>query len=453
MRVIIVGCGKVGCAIIDSMVEDNHDVTAIDNDSEVIETVTNTYDVMAVCGSGTSREMLLSAGVNKADLFIAVTRSDEVNMLACFLARRMGAKHTVARIRETDYNEDGINYLVDELDLSMALNPELLAAETLFNLLKLPSAVSVDNFAGKKLQMLEMIIKEGTPLIDASLMDVRKKCAVPFVACAIQREDDVYVPNGVFVLQEGDKVAFMVKRTDAHKFLKSIGAVQKQGRDVMVLGASKTSYYLSKILAANGFYVKIIERDEERCAEIAEILPASATLIQGDGMNHDLLWEEGIKSTDAFVALTGTDEENILVSFYATSQQVPKVIAKVNQTALAELAESLGLDSIISPRKIVADALQRYARALKATPGSKVETMYSLMDDRAEALEFAVLSDCKIIGKPLKELNLKPNIIIAGIIRGKETIIPSGDDVITEGDSVIVVATDAHLYDLSDVLR
>ena len=185
----------------------------------------------------------------------------------------------------------------------------------------------------------------------------------------------------------------------------------------------------------------------------SEILPASATLIHGDGMNHDLLWEEGIKSIDAFVALTGTDEENILISFYATSQQVPKVIAKVNQSALAELAENLGLDSIISPRKIVADALQRYARALNDTLSSKVETMYSLMDDRAEALEFTVLGDCKIIGKPLKSLNLKPNTIIAGIIRGKETIIPSGDDVITEGDSVIVVAADAHLYDLSDVVR
>ena len=453
MKVIIVGCGKVGRAIINSMVEDNHDVTAIDNSSEVITNITNTYDVMAVCGSATSREMLLSAGVNKADLFIAVTESDEVNMLACFLARRMGAKHTVARIRETEYNEDGLDYLIKELDLSMALNPERLTAEVLFDQLKLPSAVNVDNFAGKKLQMLELIIKEGSPLNKASLMDVRRKCSVQFVACAVQREDEVHIPTGTFVLEEGDRVAFMVKRSDTHKFLKNIDAVQKQGRDVMVLGGSTTSYYLAKLLASNGFFVKILERDGERCAELADILPNGVSLIQGDGMNHDLLWEEGIKSTDAFVALTGTDEENILISFYATSQQVPKVIAKVNQAALADLAENLGLDSVISPRKLVADVLQRYARALNDTLSSKVETMYSLMDDRAEALEFAVLSDCKLIGKPLKELRLKPNIIIAGIIRGKETIIPSGDDVITEGDSVIVVATDAHLYDLSDAVR
>lgn len=453
MRVVIVGCGKVGKAIIDSMAEDKHDIIAIDNDSKVIEDITNTYDVMAVCGSATSREMLLSARVPKADLFIAVTESDEVNMLSCFLARRMGAKHTVARIRETEYNEDGLDFIIKELDLSMALNPERLTAETLFDQLKLPSAVSVEYFAGKKLQMLELIIKEGSPLVDVSLMDMRKKCSVQFVACVVQREDEVIIPTGAFALQEGDRVAFMVKRGDTHRFLKNIGAVQKQGHDVMILGGSTTSYYLAKILASNGFFVKIIERDEERCEELAEILPAGATLIAGDGMNHYLLMEEGIKSTDAFVALTGADEENILISFYADSLEVPKTIAKVNHVELAELAANLGLDNVVTPSKLVADVLTRYARALKNTLSSKVETMYSLMDDRAEALEFAVLSDCKLIGVALKDMKLKPNFIIAGIIRGKETIIPSGDDVIQEGDSVIVVATDAHLYDLSDVLR
>ncbi len=453
MRIIIAGCGKVGKSIIDSMTDDNHDITAIDTDPEVIENVSNTYDVMAVCGSATSREMLLSARVNKADLFIAVTQSDEVNMLSCFLAKRMGAKHTVARIREADYNEDGLNFIVNELELSMVLNPELTAAETLFDWLKLPSAVSVDNFAGKKLQLMEMIVRKNTYMCDTSLMELRKRCPAEFVVCAVQRDNTVHIPTGTFVLKEGDKVAFMMKRAETHKFLKGIGIAQKQWRDVMILGGSTTAYYLSKLLASNGYYVKIIERNEERCTDLAEILPAGATLIHGDGMNHDLLCEEGIQSTDAFVALTGSDEENILISFYAASQSVSKVIAKVNQNELADLAEKLGLESIVSPRKLVADALTRYARALNNTFSSKVETMYSLMDDRAEALEFRVLSDCKLIGKQLKELRLKPNYIIAGIIRGKETIIPGGDDIIAEGDSVIVVATDARLYDLGDMLR
>ena len=453
MRVIIVGCGKVGKAIIDSMAEDNHSITAIDNDQEVINAVANRYDVMAVCGNATSRELLHKAGVSKADLFIAVTESDEVNMLSCFLARRMGATHTVARIRDEEYNEEGQDFLIKELDLSMALNPERLTAERLFNWLKIPSAVSVDSFAGKKICMLEFIVREGSALCNKTLIDIRKKSPVQFVACAVERNDKVYIPNGAFELQDGDKVAFTVKHSEAVKFLKSVGAVQKQAHDVMILGGSTTAYYLSKILAANNYSVKIIEKDEQRCNEIAEILPASATLIFGDGMSQDLLWEEGIQSTDALVALTGSDEENILISFYAASQSVPKVITKVNHTELASLAEKLGLDSIVSPQKIVADTLTRYARALSNSGESKVETLYSILDEHAEALEFAVLSDCSLIGIQLKDMKLKPNFIIAGIIRGKDTIIPSGNDVIEEGDSVIVVAADAHLYDLSDILR
>lgn len=453
MRIIIVGCGKVGRAIIESMLEEKHTIVAIDNDSKVISSVSDTFDVMAVCGNATSRELLLKAGVGRADLFIAVTESDEVNMLSCFLAHRMGARHTVARIRRTDYNEDGLNFLVKELNLSMALNPELLTAETLFDLLKLPSAVNVDNFAGKKVQMLELLVKSGSPLCSCNLADFRKKCPVEFVACAVQRGDNVSIPTGLFEIREGDHAAFMVKRADTHRFLKSIGAVKKQGKDVMLLGGSTVAVYLAKLLAADSYSVKIIERDEQRCKEISEILPSSATLIFGDGMNSELLWEEGLDSTDAFVALTGEDEENILISFYATSQSVPKVIAKVNHGELAALAEKLGLDSIVSPRKIVADVLTRYARALSHSLESKMETMYTLMDDKAEALEFEVLSDCSLIGVALKDLRLKDNHIIACIIRGKETIIPSGNDSIAQGDRVIVVASDAHLYDLSDILR
>ena len=357
MRIIIAGCGKVGRAIIDSMTDDKHDVTAIDNDPEVIEQISNNYDVMAVCGRATSREMLLSARVNKADLFIAVTQSDEVNMLSCFLAKRMGAKHTVARIREADYNEDGLNFLVKELDLSMVLNPERTTAETLFDWLKLPSAVRVDNFAGKKVQLLELNIRKGSSLCDVSVMDLRKKCAIQFVLCAVQRGDEVYVPNGTFVLREGDNVAIMTKRSETHKFLRSVGIVSKQGHDVMILGGSTTAYYLAKLLATNGFYVKIVERDEDRCADLAEMLPAGATLICGDGMNHDLLMEEGIDSTGSFVALTGTDEENILIGFYADSRSVPKVIAKVNHAELGtgqrSLAAQIGRGRVDAVRQSV----------------------------------------------------------------------------------------------------
>lgn len=453
MKVIVVGCGKIGRAILESMEEERHDIVAIDNDPQVIEQITNTFDVMAVCGSATSTEMLIQAGVSKTDLFIAVTESDEVNMLSCFLAKRFGAKYTVARIRETEYNDDSLQILKKELDLSMSLNPEYLTAQALYDVLKMPSAVNVDNFAGKMVQLLEIVVSKDSPIVNKTLQDIRKKSAAPFVACAVQRGEQVHIPTGAFELKADDKVAFMVKRNDSNKFFKSAGLAQKQGRDVMIMGGGTVACYLAKLLASNGFNAKIIEKNPEKCAVIAEKLPASATVICGDATNQDLLWEEGVKYVSAFVALTGSDEENILMSFYCNNERIPKVITKVSHTSMIALAEKLGLYTTVCPQKYVADTLTRYARALNNSLASKVETMYSIMDGKAEALEFSVLSDSKIIGVPLKDLNLKPNFIIAGIIRGKETIIPQGSDSINIGDSVIVVAMGSHLYDLTDIVR
>lgn len=453
MKVIVVGCGKIGKAILESMQDERHDIVAIDNDPQVIEQITNTYDVMAVCGAATSTEMLAQANVSKADLFIAVTESDEVNMLSCFLAKRMGANYTVARIRETEYNDEGLQFLIKELDLSMPLNPELLTAEALYDILKMPSAVNVDNFAGKKVQLLEIVVHDDSPIVNKTLQDLRKKSSVPFVACVVQRGDEVYIPTGAFELQADDKVAFMVKRSDSHKFVRSAGLAQKQGRDVIIMGGGTVACYLAKLLASSGISAKIIEKDPEKCKKIGQILPSAASVICGDGTNQDLLLEEGIKFTDAFVALTGNDEENILMSFYCTSEDVPKVITKVSHQSMVSLAEKLGLYTTVCPQKFVADALTRYARALKNSLESKVESMYNLMDGKAEALEFAVLSDSELIGVPLKNLKLKNGFIIAGIIRGKETIIPTGDDCINVGDRVIVVALGSHLYDLSDIVR
>lgn len=453
MRVIVVGCGKIGKAVLESMEEERHDIVAIDNDPQVIEQIANTFDVMAVCGGATSTEMLLKAGVSDTDLFIAVTESDEVNMLSCFLAKRMGAKYTVARIRETEYNDDSLQILKKELDLSMSLNPELLTAQALYDILKMPSAVNVDNFAGKMVQLLEIVVHDNSPIANKTLQDIRKKSSAPFVACVVQRGDQVYIPTGAFELKADDKVAFMVKRNDSNKFVKSAGLAQKQGHDVIIMGGSTVACYLAKLLASNGFNAKIIEKDEAKCAVIAEKLPSSATVIYGDGTNQDLLWEEGIKSTAAFVALTGNDEENILMSFYCNNEHVPKVITKVSHPSMRSLAEKLGLYTTVCPQKFVADTLKRYARALNNSLASKVEAMYNLMDGKAEALEFAVLSESDIIGVPLKDLNLKPNFIIAGIIRGKETIIPTGSDCIKIGDRVIVVAMGSHLYDLSEIVR
>lgn len=453
MKIIVVGCGKVGKAIIESLVAERHNIVAIDHDPKVVELVTNTYDVMTVCGMATSIDILHEAGVAQADLFVSVTQNDEVNMLSCFLARSLGAKHTIARIRESNYNDDGLRFISKQLDISIALNPERLTAESLFNRLQLPTSVNVDTFAGKKIQLLETTLRDESKIAGLTLAQIRQKCNVHFVACAVKRGDQVHIPTGPFVLHVGDKVAFMVKRSDANKFLKAIGLVQKHTRDIIILGASTIAYYLAKMLADNNYGVKIIEKDQSRCAEISQILPDSASIICGDGSDHELLLEEGIKTTDALVALTGRDEDNIIVALYAMNQNVPKAIPKVNDGYKYAMVEKLGLPTPVNAQKIVADIVRRYARALNNTLGSSIETMYTLMDGHAEASEFVVLSDCKLIGKKLKDLQIKPNFIIAGIIRGKETIIPTGEDALQDGDHVIVVAAGKHLLDLTDILR
>ena len=453
MKIIIVGCGKVGKATIESLIKEKHNIVAIDHNPKVIEMVTNTYDVMAVCGLATSLEILQEAGVSQADLFIAVTQNDEVNMLACFLAHSLGAKNTIARVRERNYNDDGLRFISKQLGISVALNPERLTAESVFNRLQLPTSVDVDTFAGKKIQLLETVLREESKIVGLTLAQIRQKCSVPFVVCAVKRGKQVYIPTGPFVLQEGDRVAFMVKGTDTNKFLRAIGLVQKQTRDIIILGASTIGYYLAKTLVDNNYNVKIIEKNATRCAEISETLPSSISIIHGDGSDHELLLEEGLKTTDALVALTGRDEDNIVIALYAQNQKIPKVVAKVNDIHKYAIVEKLGLPTPVNAQKIVADIVCRYARALNNTLGSSIETMYTLMDGGAEALEFVMLSDSKLIGIKLKDLQLKPNFIIAGIIRGKETIIPTGEDALQIGDRVIVIATGRHLMVLEDILR
>ena len=453
MKIIVVGCGKVGKAIIESLVEERHNIVAIDHNPKVVEFVTNTYDVMAVCGRATSIDILDQAGIAQADLFVCVTQDDEVNMLACHLAHSLGAKNTIARVRESNYNDDGLRFIAKQLNISIALNPERLIAETLFNRLQLPSSVNVDTFAGKKIQLLETPLREDSKVVGLTLAQLRQKSHIPFVACAVKRGDEVHIPTGPFVLQAGDQVAFMVKRNDANKFLRAIGLVQKQAHDVIILGASTIAYYLAKLLLDNNFNVKIIEKEPSRCTEISQLLPDSATVICADGCDHNILLEEGLKTTDAIVSLTGRDEDNIIISLYATNQNVPKVIAKVNDSHKYAMVEKLGLPTPANTQKIVADIVRRYARALHNTLGSSIETMYTLMDGQVEASEFVVLSDCQLIGKKFKDINFKPNFIIAGIIRGKETIIPTGEDQLQEGDHVVVIAEGEHLLDLANMLR
>ncbi len=452
MNIIIAGMGKIGATIVTSLANEGHDITAIDVNSAVVEDIANTNDIIGVRGSCTDSDTLKDARIEDAELFISVTGSDETNMLACFLAKRMGAKQTISRIRAPEYNDDSLVFLRQELDLSMALNPDLLAAHELYNILKFPSAEKIEHFSRRNFEMMEIRLKPDSKLDGMSLFKMREKYDAKVLVCAVQRGDDVFIPNGSFVLQGGDKIGITATKVEILKLFKELNVYQKQAKDVMILGGSRIAYYLTKMLLQAGSNVKIIDNNPEVCQRLCDTVP-KATIILGDGSQQELLLEEGIKDTSAFVALTGMDEENILVSVLASNLNVPKVITKINREELYGLSKNLGLDTIVSPRKTVADVLVGYARALRNSLGSNIETLYRLMDDRIEATEFKVTSDFPSINVPLKEMNLKENILIAGIIRQKKPIIPSGNDVILPNDKVIIIAADRKIQELSDILK
>lgn len=451
MKIIIFGCGKIGATIIQSLAGEGHDIVALDKDSAVVEEVSNLYDVMGICGMGVDSDTMNEAGVEDAELFVAVTGSDELNMLACFLARKMGAKHTIARIRTPEYNDESLGFMKQHLNISMALNPDLLASHEIFNILSFPSASKVETFSGRNLEIVELVLNENFPFVGMKLMDLRKNYDGAFLVCVVVRDDKAFIPDGNFELKAGDRIGVTASHADMQRLMKNIGLPQKKPSSVMILGASRMSYYLAKKLISIGTKVKIVDSDKAACEAFSKRVP-QATLIVGDGMQPEVLLEEGIGDVDAFIALTGSDEVNVLGSFFAKGQNVPAVISKVNRPELAQTAERLGLVSIVSPQKSVSDVLSRYARALHNSIGSNVETLYKMFDGKAEVLEFNVRPDFKYSDIPLREIQLKQNILVAGIVRGRKPIIPSGNDIILPGDKVIVMTAGHVLSDLSDII-
>lgn len=451
MKIIVSGCGKVGENLLSSFITEGYDVVVIDNDSAVIAQATNIYDAIGVCGNCADCETLASAGIRDCDLFVALTGSDELNMLSCFLAKRMGAGHTIARIRNPEYNDDSLEFMKRELGLSMAVNPELLTARELFDLLKVPSAAKIESFHGRTFEILELKLKENTVLDGMSVKDIRTSYKSHVLICAVQRGNDVFIPRGDFVIRSGDRIGITGLRSQIIDFLRKVGLMQKQAKAVMILGGSRTAFYLAKMLNKSGTHVKLIEQDPAVASSLSELLTGTSVIL-GNGAEQEILQEEGLTDCDAFVALTGIDEENILLAKYAELQNVKKVIAKVNRNELAFMAENLGLDCLVSPKKVVESVLVQYARALEASRDSSVETLYKLMDDKIEALEFLVKKGSRITSVPLKNLEFKQNILIAGIIRGRRIIIPGGDDCINPDDRVIVLAGEKRLRELSDAL-
>ncbi|MBO5851804.1 MAG: Trk system potassium transporter TrkA, partial [Clostridia bacterium] len=430
MNVIVAGSGKIGKSIVRSMLKENHNVTVIDVDRQVVSSMTDTFDVLGIVGNSTSYDVLNDAGVKSADLFIAVTSSDEVNMLSCYVAKKMGAKYTVARTRDFEYNRKSFDFVKDQLGLSMTINPELMTAQFIFNLLKLPSATNVEMFSRDSFEVLELNVNKNSPLVGVSLLELRKKILVDFIVFSVLRNGEVTVPNGSFVLNEGDKIGIISQITQSHKLLKLLGFEQKQVKDVVIIGASKIAYYLSSLLIKSKNPVKIIEKDRQKCEDISTRLQNVPAVICGDGTSHELLLENRVTDASALVALTNSDEANILMSYYANSKGVGKVVTKINNKELGSISNQLGVGSQISPKSIVANVLVRFARGLENVKGSKIETLYRLLDGKAETVEFLVLDEFKFKDIPLKNLKFKKNILIAGIIRDRSCIIPCGEDVI-----------------------
>lgn len=453
MKIIIAGVGKVGSTLTKKLAAENHDVTIIDQNPDVVEELVNVCDIMGVCGNGASYAIQQEAGGEGADLLIATASSDEVNILACLVAKKLGVRHTIARVRNPEY-EKQLRFMREELGLSMVINPEKATAREISRVLRFPSALKVDTFSKGRIELVEYRIGESSPLAGIHLTDLYERTRAKVLICAVAREKDVYIPSGEFLLQAGDKIYVTASPQELEACFRHLGVFRAQARAVMIVGASKICYYLASELCSTGMAVKIIDQDEQKCIAMSERLP-QALLIQGDGTNAELLYEEGLVRSDAFVSLTGLDEANIIMAMYASKQGVGKVVAKVNRQSFVDLVASDSMtDSIVSTGSITSELIVRYVRAMQNGMDSNVKTLHRIVGDRVEALEFGVPQGSPLIGVPFKDLNLKSDLLVAGIARASgKIVIPSGQDCLYCGDSVIVVTTHASLGDLSDILE
>ena len=452
MKIIIVGCGKVGTTLAEQLNRENHDITLIDTNEEAIQNISDSADVMGVTGNGAVYQVQMEAGIQDADLLIATTNSDELNMLCCLIAKKAGNCHTIARIRNPEYSSE-IRYIREELNLSLAINPELAAAREIARLLRFPSAIKIEPFAKGRIELLKFLIPEHSLLNDMRVMDVVNRLKSNVLICVVERGNDVVIPDGNFVMKKGDKISFIASHQESADFFKKAGVDNNIVKSAMFVGGGKLTHYLCRLLEDTKIKIKIIERDEERCRQLSELLP-KAMIIHGDGTDEQLLLEEGIRQTEAFASLTGFDEENIMLSLYASSQSKAKLITKVNKIAFENVINSLNLGSLIQPKMLTAEIILQYVRAMQNSMGSSnIETLYKIAADKAEALEFRVKDGSPVLGIPLEKLKLIDNLLVACINRGGTIITPRGKDTVEAGDTVIVVTTHTGLNDLTDILR
>lgn len=453
LQIIIVGCGKVGRTLVEQLSKEGHDITIVDRDAEKVQTISSMYDVMGVAGNGASYSVQMDAGIENTDLIIAVTDSDELNLLCCTVAKRVGHCSAIARVRTPDYSMEA-GYLRDKLGLAMIINPEMEASREMVRILSVPTALEVNSFAHEQAEMIKIKVPEGNMLAGMKIARIGRENDVldKILICAVERGEEVYIPSGDFQIEAGDIVSFVAPRLEAKAFLERINFKTNQVKNCMIIGGGKAAYYLAKQLLHIGIAVKIIENDKNRCEELSILLP-KAVIINGDGTDEELLQEEGITRTESFVPLTGIDEENVMLAMYAQRMSNAKVITKINRITFRSVINELDLGSVIYPRYITSEAIIAYVRAKKDSMDSNIETLYHMFDFRVEAIEFRVYKESAVTGTPLMELKLKKNLLIAFINRNNDIIIPSGHDAIEVGDTVMIVTTHTGFNDLQDILR
>ena len=451
MKIVIVGCGNVGTALVEQLSGEGHNITVVDEKEELVQGITNTYDIMGIIGNGAVYSVQLEAGVGEADLLIAVTGQDELNLLCCLIARKAGGCHTIARVSNPVYYKE-IAFIKEELGLSLVINPQYAVAMEIARLLKFPSALEIDTFAKGRVELVKYRIPEDSVLCDMQLKDVSSRFKSDVLICVAERGEEVHIPDGNFALKAGDDITIVAASAKIAAFFKKIGVPTMRAKDAMVIGGGGTSYYLATLLLDMGVKVKIVDKSHARCEELCELVP-NAMVICGDGTERDLLLEEGLAKAESVVSMMDFDEENIMLSLYAKSISKAKVITRIHRIAYDEIIENLNLGSIVYPKNITAENIVKFVRAMQNSMGSNIESLYKLNDNRVEALEFIIREDCPFVGIPLQELKLKKNILVCSINHKGSISTPGGQSVIRVGDTVVIVTTTTGFHDIRDILE
>ena len=451
MDIIIVGCGRVGFTLVEQLINENHSIVVVDEDETKIQYFTEELDVMGIVGNGVDYQTLLEAGIEHASLLIAATDVDEQNLLCCVMAKRLEFCKTIACVRNPIYNTE-ISFLRKELGLSMILNPELIAANEIARTFQFPSAIQIDTFTRGRIELLHFqdtgdSLHTNNPL---KYIHTRLKCNV--LVCIVTREDDVFIPSIDFVFRKDDRITIVANPVDADAFFLKIGLHTNRAQTAMIVGGGTVGYYLAKRLSDVGIQTKIIENDPQRCDELSELLP-NVNIINGDGADEHLLAQEGLRLVDAFAALTGIDEENVLLSLYAKGVSRGRIVTKINRTYYSGVISNMQLDSVIFPSFLAADYITKYVRSMNQTPDSNMENLFKLENGRAEALEFFITEPSVVTDTPIRQLRLKSDLIICSITRNGQVIIPSGHDELRVGDAVIIITTRSRFYDIKDIIK